>query len=321
MGATISEVAKEAGVSVGTVSRVFHRNPSVNADIAEKVNITAHKLGYVPRQSSKEDTIALMIEQQESTGTGGYLSIILEALVGEAHKRNLRVDVFQPSDFTLLRNGFLAAAISLLYRESSLSALPNLSDLPVVSLKEITPSFHSVCMNERQGVELALNYLIDAGHKRIGYLSLHDELNWARSTRETAMREILEDRNLPLFKEQFQNVSEPLALAHYLNKLLYIGKPTAILLPGENTAVQVMRNLNILGKQLPEELSLIGHESRYVSKYFSPPLTCLAQDPEAISQQAFALLDSINNGENKKRQRFTVDYQLIERDSVMPPKL
>lgn len=324
MGATISDVAKKASVSVGTVSRVFHRNPSVNEEITQRVNNAARELGYVPRQSSKEDTIALLIEQQDSIGTGGYLSLVLEALLSAAHKRNLRVDVFQPSDFTMLRSGFLAAAISLLYRKKSLESLPQLNELPVVSVKERNHSFHSVCMNEKQGIRLALEHLTNAGHTRIGYLSLHDELNWARHTREKAMREQIAEMGLPTFPQQFQNVTNPASLAYYLNKLLFVGKPTAILLPGENTAVQVMHNLNIMGKSLPEEISLIGYEAAYVSKYFSPPLTCLAQDAHAMNKQAFEILDRATNGESKhlrdQKECYFLDYKLIERDSVMPPR-
>ena len=324
-GSTISAIAKEAGVSTATVSRVFNRSTLVRDDVAERILRIAEEKKFTPRQATRLDTLVLVIENAATSTYSSYVATILKELVQSCAEFNLRLDIVSADQAGLIRGKYIMGAIGLLWKPASLMRFAQISDTRLVSLNEDT-STTSICADEAQGMRLAVDYLASRGHRRIGLLA-RNVMSYGDRERIRHFDALMEQRLNEGFEPTtivFDGTCNDLlvGLAKTFRKGRHeggtkSGLPTALIAPCEETGIQLMHDLDILGILVPSEVSVISHEAPEQSAYLIPSHTTVAQNYRALVGEAVKWLRSpAPSGAKGQTKKILVPFTLIERDSV-----
>jgi LacI family transcriptional regulator len=332
---TIKDVARVAGVSLGSVSRVLNGNPSVTADVRDRVLATIEKLGYQPNAAAQS------MRSQVSRTVGCIIRDInipgLAAFVRAAH------DVFVEAGYVLLLSNsdgradrekelisVMAArrADALLIGQHSetdaeIEMLLRRLDIPVVLIDRVKPEWaDAVMVDHRGGVRKATERLIQLGHRRIALITGRDTLFPARE-RMIGFRAAHDDAQLPcdpalirsgsfMAEFGFEQTSLVMSLAN---------RPTAIIAGGIEMLPGIIRALRVRGLSIPEDVSLIGTLNSDLAELYDPPLSVERWDYAEVGRIAarFALERMRGTGEEGPR-RIIIPSEIIMRDSCVPPR-
>ena len=278
----IRDVAREAGTSTASVSRWLNGQPGVSRRTGERIMETAHRLGYRPVLQRKTGVIALILPSLRIQSLGYYTIELLNAFRQEAAKRGSGVLITALEDAGLLRENMVSGAISFDFLRSI-----GRSD-PGNPLEEVG----TVLTDERAGIRRALQFLREKGHRRIGFLSFQDEkASLANERRVRAFTE--ESGGLAGIEPELPPPTLPVtdAVCAILEK-----RCSALILAGEGYEGPVLRTLAMLGKRIPEDLSVITSETPE-SCFRTPRQTTIGQDFPAIAAAAFHLLETMVKGE------------------------
>lgn len=313
MPSSIQKIAEIAGVSTATVSRVFNKHSNVSTELAEKITSIALAEGYHPRQATRKDTIIILMESFEDNQCYNYGVFLLTKLIRASFDRNLRWEVLLEEDISLIRGKYVAGIISTLYKPESLKKLQQITNAKTVTINTKIPGLPSVCTNEQEAMRKAIEHLVSKGHTKVGIL-LDDEDNWCNANRIAGYKKALEENNLTVEEGLIENIPLNAPSLRSTAKLLK-QNPTAIIACGEHIGVQVASNLDLLGKQTPQDISIISHECIGFSEFLVPPQTTLAQNFEKISNLALEMIMSPNYSSSSESQEL-VSCSLISRESV-----
>lgn len=313
---TIQEIARAAQVSTATVSRVFGNHPNVKTPIRERVLQVARAHSYHPRISNRRRSVVLLTPSRQAYPVQSYVEMTVSHLAGELASRGYRIEILPEDNLERLDNIQFCGAIQIGSGEPARKNWDATFDAPLVMIdREVAPrlaNVFSVRSNERQGMELAVDYLFRHGHRRIGCLismtKLGNPLQRARH-----LEEVLAERKLPTGKGLVRLVTEENFIEE-AGKLLR-QKPDAIFSPGGSGGIITAYALSLYGKRIPDDISLVVSERAMISRYCIPPQTAITQDYHALAVAAVDVIDA-----RLRRQEFPhetiLNYQLIERDSV-----
>lgn len=291
----IRDVAREAGTSTASVSRWLNGQPGVSRRTGERIMETAHRLGYRPALQRKTGVIALILPSLRIQSLGYYTIELLNAFRQEAAKRGSGVLITALEDAGLLRENMVSGAISFDFLRSIGRSFPNLKNLPLVCLNDPGNPLEevgTVLTDERAGIRRALQFLREKGHRRIGFLSFQDEkASLANERRVRAFTE--ESGGLAGIEPELPPPTLPVtdAVCAILEK-----RCSALIIAGEGYEGPVLRTLAMLGKRIPEDLSVITYETPE-SCFRTPRQTTIGQDFPAIAAAALHLLETMLKGE------------------------
>ena len=256
----IRDVAREAGTSTASVSRWLNGQPGVSRRTGERIMETAHRLGYRPALQRKTGVIALILPSLRIQSLGYYTLELLNAFRQEAAKRGSGVLITALEDAGLLRENMVSGAISFDFLRSIGRSFPNLKNIPLVCLNDPGNPLEevgTVLTDERAGIRRALQFLREKGHRRIGFLSFQDEkASLANERRVRAFTE--ESGGLAGIEPELPPPTLPVtdAVCAILAK-----RCSANIVAGEGYEGPVLRTLAMLGKRIPEDLSVITYET------------------------------------------------------------
>ena len=338
----IRDVAKLAGVSVTTVSHVLNNTPQMRIAEATKARVrdAAQTLGYVPNRiakglrTKKSGLVGLLSEEIATTPHAGR--IILGAQnAARVHGLNLliintdrnRNDLHRDDLQVLIDNrveGILYA--TMFHREVILP--PNLHGRKTILIdaRESSGTVPSVVPNETQGAITAVTYLIDAGHRRIGFLNNSDNVP-ATHERLIGYKNALSNHDIEFDKELIlQSPSEANPAFEIAKKLLArADRPTAIFCYNDRMAMGAYRAAAELRINIPEELSIIGFDNQeLIADNLFPGLTTIALPHYEMGVWAVEnfvqKFDGEKTGKQQKIYPVRLDCPLVIRKSVAPPK-
>jgi len=317
---TITEIARKTGVSTATVSRALNNQPKVAPELRQQIIAAALQMGYQAQGNSRSRIVAILLTNKNLGLIGHYLRAVIQRLVThESVARNYRIMIVYADDLSILDERSIAGVISLNFLNHLSRTLPTLKNLPLVCINDYNaPSegIYSVCSNERQGIRLALDHLLKQGHRRIGLLqSIEGGENLCSQLRERSFRERLEEAGCP---SNLVKNNDPLTTSFEAVGLLLQQNITALMVPGESIAYQIMHILGLYGKKIPQDLSLITWESPEVSEFMVPRATTVAQNFAEIAATAFDMLESQIAGQPVVAD-VLIDYELHLRESTAPP--
>lgn len=312
--ATIRDVARKAGVGLGTVSRVLNNSPFVSEATRERVRVVIDDLHYVPNVTArrlslgKTLTIAVIVpfftrpsfierlRGIEHTLTESDYDLIIYNV--ETVKR--RDECMREIPHRDLADGVLI--LSLSPRDDDIPYLER-ADVPIVLVDanhNSLAALNRVIVNDVDGGEKATQYLIDLGHRKIGYISdyLEDPFNFTSSyDRFWGYRQALSRAGInfrPEFHAQGSHGRfEARILASQMLKLE--DRPTAIFAASDTQAMGVVEAARELGLKIPEDLSIIGYDDIEVAEYLG--LTTIRQMLYESGQRGVELL--LNTIESK----------------------
>ncbi|MGW8143847.1 MAG: LacI family DNA-binding transcriptional regulator [Anaerolineales bacterium] len=281
--ATIRDVAKQAGVSVATVSRVLNNSPLVSEETNKKVQTAIDALDYSPSQ----------IARRLSIGRTQTIGVIVPFLTLPSYVERLRgvESILATSEYDLvLFTADTPEKVNSYFRELSrpertdgvivISLKPDdyhskrfqEANIPLVLVDAYHPSFTSIVVDDTEGGYSATCHLIELGHTKIAYLCDHLDNPFgfiAMQNRFNGYKKALSEVGInfrPDFHQQGElGGREAVALAKKL--LTAPDPPTAIFAASDIHAVGVLKAAQELGIRIPDELSVIGFDGIRDSEY------------------------------------------------------
>lgn len=329
---TIIDVAREAGVSYSTVSRVVNNKSYVNPETRQRVLEAMHKLGYQANlaarslASGRSNVIGLLVHGTISQYTGEIIRGIDDALVTAQYEMMLYTSHRQKSrevDYVNMMVRGLADGLLLLLPLDPEQYLDSLrrQGFPYVLIdrKGDSAKDSSVTAANREGVYKAIRYLIDLGHRRIGCITGNLDVAVAFE-RLDAYKQALADYHIPfdpdLVKEG--DFLQPSGLANGHALLAHPTPPTAIFASSDLMALGVMDAARARGLQVPDDLSLIGFDDIPMAAVAHPGLTTVRQPLEDIGRIATEILLRAIKDPDHSPEVVVIPTELIIRGTTAP---
>ena len=304
--ATIFDVARLAGVSHQTVSRVLNDLPNVRAATRARVEDAITKLRYVPSPAAR----ALVTRRSRTIGliaTGGAeFGPSSTLLYFNAAARHARWSVFTANMVDWDQNSVRAAIEAFLRQsvegiavisghEGAAEAVAGMElTIPLVVL-QATPrlGLDTVGADQYGAARAAVKHLLDLGHRAVGHLAGPRDSVDAQE-RERGWRDELEAHG---FATQLMGVGDWTPAAGYRFGLEFdLGAVTAVFVANDQMAVGLIAAITERGRTVPGDVSVVGFDDIPEAAFFAPPLTTFRQDFQRIGQDMLStLLARINN--------------------------
>ncbi len=331
MARTLEEVARLAGVSRSTVSRVINDHPSVKAETRRRVWEAIRESRYRPHAVArslvtKRTQIVGMVIPEVVTQlfTDPFFPILLRAATEacNGHGYQLMLSLFsssgdrQESYQRLVRNAYLDGVIVA----SAALEDPLISDLlrdgvPFVCVgRSPDERVHSVDVDNTGGTQMAVDHLIRLGHRRIGMVTGRPDMT-AGQDRLEGYRQALTAHGIPVEAELIVEGDFTEASGMVGMQRLLPAQPTAVFMASDTMAVGALKALRQAGRRVPQDISLVGFDDIPVASATEPPLTTVRQPIGRMATMAVeALLDLIEQPDSGPR-RIVLPTQLVIRES------
>lgn len=323
---TIQDVAKTAGVSVSTVSRVLNGKVDVSSETQERVRSVIDDLGYTTNlaarsmRSFKKNLVGLIMPDiaypfavEVMRGVNQAIAEsefdLLVYTTGDVRKSGRASH--EQKYVSLLNNSITDGVIIVAPVTGEFS-----TDAPIVSIDPLmsNPNYSSVHATNYQGATDAMDYLLGLGHRCIGFISGRSELE-SSNRRLNGYRDALEKAGIPVDEKLIASgdytTETGVKSAHELLSL--DDPPTAIFASNDQTAMGVYQVAQELGLRIPEDLSVVGFDNIMESKYMK--LTTVDQFIYEMGFVATQMLIKLINGEELDSQTYKMHTQLVIRDS------
>jgi DNA-binding LacI/PurR family transcriptional regulator len=333
---TLQDVARTAGVSSKTVSRVVNNEANVAPKTSERVRQAITKLNYVPnsaaRSLSRGRAMAIAFVAGWSVNTA-YSSMLIDSLLHDTMRNDHSLTLFQSDAGTAARvaAAFLGQQIDSIVMDSMAADNPDLIDrldalkAPYVVLH---PNFLDryengsfVRIDNFQGAKQATDYLIELGHRAIGIVSFPS--NAPGTERLSGYQAALEQAGIGLQRGYVHEAMDVPVKIGYRGALQLISdhpEITAVFAATDEIAIGTLTAIWQLGLKVPEDVSVIGFDDISLASLITPPLTTVRQPIGEISRAVVAT--AIDMVENPRRARtdVVVPTELVIRKSCQPPR-
>ena len=332
---TLSQVAAQAGVSKGTVSKVLNGRPDVGEDTRERVRAAVADLGYTGSAARRPRTaIVLVFDTLESNYSLQVMAGAVDAC-GRAEADLMlstlpsleQGDVPPFSEDWFARCGrtgetaVIAVTTPLTAEQVAAAAhaqVPLVAIDPVNSLPSTVPSIGST--NWAGGHE-ATTHLLGLGHRRIGHLSGAGGSVPARE-RLAGYRSALEDAGVPhdpglvtgggfSYEAGFAGAQELLELED---------PPTALFAASDEAALGAFEAARQAGLRVPEDLSVVGFDDTLLARWASPKLTTVRQPLHAMGEMAVERAITLLACGSRRVHPLQLHTSLVERSSTAAPR-
>ena len=327
--ASIGDVARRAGVSVPTVSRVLTGAAKVSPQRLERVLQAIDELDYRPSEtaralvSGRARTIAVLssdtaiygysttIRGIESAARAAGYSVAIVVIDGtdeDAVDRAVEAALRQP----------LAGAMVLTFDAAGVAVLAGLPAwVPVVAVSGLPDPAHSqALLDEVAGGAEITRYLLGLGHRTVHHVSVPPSR--AEDGRTTGWRAALEEAGaevppvVPATWDARSGVEVGRRLADR-------PEVTAVFCGNDEIAMGVLAGLADGGRSVPDEISVVGFDDHPLSSVWRPGITTIAQDFDDLGGRAFTLLERLVDGDAAPAQSTAVPT-LVVRGSTAPPR-
>jgi LacI family transcriptional regulator len=305
--ATIYDVAKEAGVSIGTVSYVFNKPGRVAEKTAQAVLAAAEKLNYRPSASARAlaqgsaNTITILTPAEtfdSQTTLNTVINAITQTLASSKYRSLIRPIPATDEAWQALQSDVFGrqmdGAILLQVRpQDERVDLLRSSQIPFVMVGrcEHAENDHFVDADSRATALMAINHLYILGHRRIAVIGENDGTNLTNLLISSA-REVVRELDLDSPEAWFAPVdSEPEACARSVEATLsQFKRPTAIFALSDAVVMSTIRACARLGLKIPEDVALIGYADSNIYPYLTPPVSAVFSGAAALGNKAAEIL-------------------------------
>lgn len=329
---TIFDVAEASGVSYGTVSRVINNDPHVRPATRARVMDAIQRLGYVINRQAQSlargqtHVIGVLVPELGN----GYIGEIMRGIDSELDQAGYDLMLFTTHRRAAKEANYVASLVQGVV-EGLLLVLPrNPADyLGVLSARKfphvlidhqgIDTTSPAVGATNWQGAFVATEYLINLGHRRIGFITGSMDLGCAQDRLE-GYKAALRAHHLPICPELiyegdfFQHSGVQGA-----NALLDLPEPpSAIFASNDVMAMGAMDAVRHRGLRIPDDISIVGFDNIPQSAVLLPPLTTVQQPLEQMGRMATQMLFDMLREPEKRTERIELPTELIVRHSTAP---
>ena len=326
----MSDVARLAGVSAQTVSRVAAGSEHVRPDTRERVLRAMNQLGYSPNRAAQAlrrgsfKTIGVLTQQIQRTGEALTTAGVLEAATRADYTVNL-VQVERPESEDMreavyrLSHQTIDGLVVVQAGRAGLDHLSLPQAMPVaVSDSALVGYYPSASADQVGGVRDAVGHLLALGHRTVHHVSgpegsqsaLIRKATWAACLREAGAL-----------------VPEPVlgdweAAAGYKAGLHLAADPdvTAVFCGNDEVALGLIRAMHEQGRRVPQDVSVVGFDGLDLGEYSFPPLTTIRQDFKRHGREMVGLvLEQVTTGPVDGSRSVIIPTELVLRGSTTPP--
>ncbi|HHW48296.1 MAG TPA: LacI family transcriptional regulator [Clostridiaceae bacterium] len=327
---TIQDVAKAAGVSVATVSRVINNSRSVSAETRELVLETIKKLNYQPnllgRNLRRAETRLILILLPSISNP--FYAKLVKGAEDVAHKNGYNVmlcntdsDINRERMYLEHLKNRLADGLIFMSPEIDKDELTSISKrFPVVQCSEYKEGADvpRIRIDNMAAAYKAVKHLIGIGHRRIGLISAKNEYVSTKQ-RELGYRKALEDSGIDFDSAlvKYGNYGFRSGLRAG-NQLLSIdNRPTAIFAISDSMAIGAIRAAKERGLKVPADIAVVGFDDISFASMCEPPLTTISQPKYDLGCAAMEMLLAQIQGKPFETDEIVLEHELIIRQSTI----
>jgi len=301
---TIRDVAKVAGVSMGTVSRVAAKAKAVNPDTRKRVEEVMRQVGYVPNiaartmRTNRTKIVGLLLPDLANTvfiqlakaaehvlDAAGYTLFIYSSERSAAREiQFLRLAAQYRMDGIIV-------SISDEANQSVLKVLSGVESPMVLLDRDLSLKADVVFSDHAEAIQHVTSHLIELGHKRIALLTAPLGIRPGRERvrgYRAALREARLDVDETLIGHDYQTTKY--GFAKTMELLKRPNPPTALIAGGDEIFYGVLRAVRQLNLAIPSDLSIVGADSRMLAEVMNPPITMIDRDMSLVGETAAELL-------------------------------
>lgn len=334
--ATINDVARLAGVSKKTVSRVINRSTLLNAETRERVEKVIAELGYVPNPQARalalrRNFLIGLIHDNPNPHTvlnvqQGLLEVLRDTefeLIVHPVDRGAPTMLDDIRRFVERQRPFGVMLLPPISENDSLAALCAEYGARYVRMGSAAfdDGLHMVASNDREAVRGAVRHLIEAGHRRIG-LVLGPHGFRSAFERQQGYELALEDAGIPVQRTLIAQGNYTFESGmRAAERLLDLSpRPTAVFSSNDTMAAGVLHTARQRGLDIPRDLSIVGFDDTSIASQIWPPLTTVRWPIATMARAAaLKLIGEAEEGEMADEALFA--STLIRRASVAPPSV
>ncbi|WP_244893202.1 LacI family DNA-binding transcriptional regulator [Agreia bicolorata] len=326
---SIRDVARLAGVSHQTVSRVLNAHPSIRPETRERVLAVMGELNYRPNRAartlvtSRSATLGVLSASSAQYGPASSIRAIERAARAEGYFVNTvnvdgsDVDEIEAALTHLLDLG-IEGLVVIAPQVRVFDALVSRGlDLPFVTMQSTgRQGDHALSVDQITGARRATRHLIELGHTRIQHLA--GPLDWIEAeARIVGFHAELEAAGLPRVEPL---VGDWTPESGYVagQRIAREGGPTAVFSANDQMALGLLHALRDAGLDVPGDVSVVGFDDIPEAAHFWPPLTTVRQDFDEFGRRCIALLLAAIRGTPVEERALVPD--LIVRSSTAPPR-
>lgn len=314
----IYDIAKEAGVSIATVSRVVNGTGSVSEATRKRVEAVMARSGYAPSAiaqgmvSKSMKTVAVLTvdirvphyariahAMEQEFSLRGY-EVILCNTGGdeEAAQKYMRAVTKKQVDGIILVGSVFNEIGKIPEFEALLKTVP----IVLANGRLELPNAYSVLVDDGQGIAMAVDHLVDRGRKKLIYIKDRDTAS-AREKENGFLRsaaDYLANADQPVYETDDSLESAVLAVGKLMEQGI---RPDGIVCGEDLTAVGIIKGLNRAGIRVPEDVAVTGFNNSVYAKLCEPELTTVDNKPELVALASVELLERLINGEPCESRR------------------
>jgi LacI family transcriptional regulator len=326
---TIKQVAREAGVSVATVSRVFNDKGPVRPETRQRILEVAERLRYTPHGAAR----SLITNTTNTMGVllpdihGEFFSELIRGIDAAAHRRGYHLLVSsshnEKAEIEALLRAMRGRVDGLIVMSPDVDAQTleaNLPEsLPILLLNCLVDgtSFDSINIDNYGGAFAMMRHLAALGHRRIAIIKGAPK-NYDARERLRGYRDALVALDLEQSPELESegDFSEEAGYRAGRRILAIAARPTAIFATNDAMAIGCLFGLREAGVRVPGEIALTGFDDIPIARFITPPLTSVRVSIAALGARALArLLHAVELKNAHQRQHETLPTALVVRGS------
>lgn len=334
--ATMADVAREAGVSVATVSRLLNKEANVSPETAARVYGAIEKLSYEPnllaRNLRKNESRVVLILSPNVTNP--YYARILAGIGDAAAERGYSALIYNTADdhdreleaLEMLKKRRADGAILMASNMDCDWLLPYAGEYCLVQCSEYGPQVDipHVSIDNYLAALHTMEYLIGLGHQRIAMISSENQYI-STSQRLQGYRHALEQHGLDLNPDYVRFASRDYSFKSgklKARELIALDpRPTAIFCISDTLALGAVTSIKEMGLRVPEDMTVIGFDDVEHTTMLHPYITTVAQPCYELGRESFQLLYAQMAQEKEIPRQIILEHELIIRESSSPPHL
>lgn len=328
---TISQVAKIAGVSSATISRVLNDSPLVTEETKQRIRKIIDELDYHPNivaRSLRSSKSRLLLALVPNISNPFHAEIVhginkvvyandYNLLLCETNGMRVREDAF----FSMLKQKTVDGVLAIDPAVSAENLTKYGASYPIIQCCEYKASVDLpyVGVDDEQGAFVAVSHLIETGCRRIVMVNATGSLGFARLRRAGYLR-ALKEHGLPAEPDMLLNYDfgedsgEVIAKRH----LDAFRMADGVFFDYDVIAVGAQRALIEAGIRVPDDLSIVGFDGSDMTLICTPTLTTVAQPAYRIGMKSAEMLFKLLNGEQLVEKAVTLDFEFRIRQSTRP---
>ncbi|KKE77866.1 LacI family transcriptional regulator [Bacilli bacterium] len=336
MGVTIKDVAKEAGVSSSTVSRVISDSPMISERTKRKVRQIMDDMGFHINENARNlvrqstNTIGIVMKSSASESLHDpFFPEVLRGISSWCHKQDFSISlttgeseeaIFQ--DVVKMVRGKKVDGIIVSYSKQDDKVVPYLMEcgIPFVVIGKPLDGMSEITYIDNDNVKAAREaseYLIERGHDKIGYIGMSLEFEMAKY-RLQGFKEAVLLNQVDISDEYIKNPASPDLIRNAVNELMDLDMPpTGIVIIDDLSALNALTILREKDIKVPDDVSVISFNNTVIANFSNPKLTSIdTQIFQLGYESARCLIEEIKDPSLFKKS-IIIPTNIVERESAL----